>query len=49
MLDVIIEYNMNIVNYLDVTFNLDNGRHKQYINETKYIHTDSDYLPLIIK
>ena len=45
-LDIIIQCNMKVVNYLDVTFNL-----KSYTkpnNETKYIHKDSNYPPSVI-
>ena len=51
-LDVIIECNTKIVNYLDVTFNLNNGTYKPYKkpnDEMKYIHVDSDHPPSIIK
>ena len=52
MLDVIIECNTKIVNYLDVTFNLNDGTYKPYKktnDETKYIHVDSYHPPTIIK
>ena len=48
MLDVFIECNMKIVNYLD---NLNDGTYKRYKkpnNEMKYIHADSDHPPSII-
>ena len=38
---------MKIVNYLDVTVNLNDGIFKPN-NETKYIHLDSDHPPSII-
>ena len=41
MLDVIIKCNMKIVNYLDITFNLNDGTCKPYKkpnHKTKYIH-----------
>ena len=40
-LDIIIQCNMKIVNYLDVTFNLNDGTYKPFTkpnNEIKYIH-----------
>ena len=46
-LDIIIQCNMKVVNYLDVTFNL-----KSYTkpnNETKYIHKDSNHPPSVIR
>ena len=49
---VIIECNMKIVNYLDVTFDLNGGTDKPYKipnNQTKYIHIDSDHPPSITK
>ena len=49
---VIIECKMKIVNYLDVTFDLNDGTYKPYIisnNQTKHIHVDSDHPPSIIK
>ena len=52
MLDVIIECNTKIINYLDVTFNLNDGTYKPYKkpnDETKYIHVGSDHPPSIIK
>ena len=52
MLDIIIKCNMKIVNYLDVTFNLNDGTCKLYKNpdkETKYIHVCSDHHPSIKK
>ena len=52
MLDIIIECNMKIVNYLAVTFNLNDDTYKPYKNpndETKYTHVDSDHPPSIIK
>ena len=52
MLDVIIERNMNMVNYLDVTVNLMDGTYEPFKkpnNETKYIYTDSNHPSSIIK
>ena len=43
---------MKIVNYLDVTFNLNDRTYKPYIkpnNEFKYIHKDSNYPPSVIR
>ena len=51
-LDITIRCNMKIVNYLDVTFNLNDGTYKPYTkpnNEIKYIHKDSNHLPSIIQ
>ena len=42
---------MKIVNYLDVTFNLNDGTYKPYKkpnNEIRYKHKDSNYPPSII-
>ena len=50
-LDIIIQCNMKIVNYLDVTFNLNDGTYKPYTkpnNEIKYTHKDSNYPPSFI-
>ena len=51
-LDVIIECNMKIVNYLDVTFNLNDGTYRSYQkpgNIIQYIHVESNHPPNIIK
>ena len=43
---------MKIVNYLDVTFNLNNSTYKLYdkpYNEMPYIHKDSNHPPSILK
>ena len=51
-LDVIIECNMKIVNYLAVTFNLNDGTYRPYQKPDKiiqYIHVESTYPPNIIK
>ena len=45
-LDIIIQCNMEIVNYLDVTFNLNDGNYKPYTkpnNEIKHIHKNSNH------
>ena len=51
-LDVIIECNMKVVNYLDVTFNLNDGTYWPYQkpdNIIQYIHVESNRPPSIIK
>ena len=51
-LNVIIECNMKIVNYLDVTFNLNDGTYRPYQkpdNIIQYIHVASNHPPNIIK
>ena len=51
-LDVIIEFNMTVVNYLDVTFNLNDGTYRPYQKPDKtmqYIHVESNHPPNIIK
>ena len=43
---------MKIVNYLDVTFNLNDGTYKPYAkpnNEIKYIHKNSNHPPSVIR
>ena len=43
---------MKVVNYLDVTFNLNDGSYRPYRNpndETLYIHIQSDHPPSITK
>ena len=45
-LDIIIQCNMKVVNYLDVTFNLNDGAYKPYTkpnNKIKYIHKNSNH------
>ena len=52
MLDVIIESNMEIVNYVNITLNLNDGTYipyKKSNNETRYIQVYSDHPPSIIK
>ena len=52
VLDVIIECNMKIVNYLDVTFNLNDGTYRPYQkpdNIIQYINVESNHPPNIIK
>ena len=44
-LDIILQCNMKVVNYLDVSFNSNNGTYKPYTkpnNEIKYIHKNSN-------
>ena len=51
-LDIIIQCNMKIVNYVDVSFNLNNSNYKPYHkpdNEILYIDKDSNHPPSIIK
>ena len=51
-LDLIIECNKNIVDYLDITLNLKDGTYKPYQkpdNTLTYIHTESNHPPNIIK
>ena len=51
-LDIVIQCNMKIVNYLDATFNLNTGTTSPYRkadNETDYIHAESDHPPNIIR
>ena len=51
-LDIIIQCNLKVVDYLDLTFNLNDGSYRPYRkpdDETCYIHVDSDHPPNIIK
>ena len=51
-LDVIIECNMKLVNYLDDTFNLNNGTYQPYQKPDhiiQYIYVESNHPPNIIK
>ena len=51
-LDIIINCNVKIVNYLDVTLNLNDGSYRPYKKpneETNYIHVNSDHPPSILK
>ena len=51
-LDIIINCNMKIVNYLDVTLNLNDGSYRPYKKpneETNYIHVNSNNPPSILK
>ena len=50
-LDIIIQCNMKVVNYLDGTFNLNDGTYKAYTkpnNEIKYIHRNAKHPPSVI-
>ena len=51
-LDVIIECTMKLVNYLDVTFNLNDGTYRPYKkldNIIQYRHFETNHTPNIIK
>ena len=51
-LDIIVQCNMKVVDYLDITFNLEDGSFRPYRkpdDETMYIHVESDHPPNIIK
>ena len=51
-LQIIIKCNLKIVDYLDVTFNLNDGTCRLFHKpneETTYIYVKSDHLPQIIK
>ena len=51
-LDIILQCNMKVVNYLDVSFNSNNGTYKPYTkpnNEIKYIHKNSNHPPSVIR
>ena len=51
-LDIVIQCNMKIVNYLDVSLNLNNLNYKPYHkpdNEILYIFKDSNHPPSILK
>ena len=51
-LQIIIERNLKVVNYLEVTFNLNDGSYRPYRkpnDETHYIHIQSDYPTSITK
>ena len=51
-LQIIIECNLKVVNYLDVTFNLNDGSYRPYRkpnDETHYIHIQSDHPPSTTK
>ena len=51
-LQIIIKCNLKIVDYLDVTLNLNDGTYHPFhkaVEETTYIHVKSDHSPQIIK
>ena len=51
-LEIVIECNKKVVDYLDVTLNLNDGSYKPYRkpdDEINYIHAESDHPPNIIK
>ena len=51
-LDIVIQCNMKIVNYLDVSLNLNNSNYKPYHkpdNEILYTHKDSNHPPSILE
>ena len=51
-LQIIIKGNLKIVDYLDVTLNLNDGTYRHFHKpneETTYIYVESDHLPQIIK
>ena len=51
-LDIVINCNMKIVNYLDVTLNLNDESYRPYKKpneKTNYIHVNSDHPPSILK
>ena len=51
-LDIIVQCNLKITNYLDITPNLNNGSYRPYRKpneETNYIHVNSDHPPSILK
>ena len=51
-MQIIIECNLKVVNYLNVTFNLNDGSYRPYRkpnDETHYIHIQSDHSPSITK
>ena len=51
-LQIIIECNLKVVNYLDATFNLNDGSYRAYRKpncKTHYIHIQSNHQPSITK
>ena len=40
---------MKVVNYLDLTFNLNDGTYTKPNNEIKYIHKNSNHPPSVIR
>ena len=51
-LDITVQCNLKITNYLDITLNLNDGLYHPYKKpnkETNYIHVNTDHPPSIIK
>ena len=51
-LDIIVQCNLKITNYFDITLNLNDGSYRPYRKpneETNYIHVNSDHPPSMIK
>ena len=51
-LDILVQCNWKITNYLDITLNLNNGSYRPYKKpnkEVNYTHVNSDHPPSIIK
>ena len=51
-LDIIVQFNLKITNFLDITLNLNDGSYRPYgkpNEETNYIHVNSDHPPSVIK
>ena len=51
-LDIIVQCNLKITNYLDITLNLNDGSYRPYRKpneETTYIHVNSDHPSSVIK
>ena len=51
-LDIIVQCNLKITNYFDITFNLNDGScrpHRKPNEETNYIHVNVDHPPSLIK
>ena len=51
-MEIVIQCNLKIVNYLDVTLNLNDGTYKPFRkpdDTTTYIHKESNHPPNIIK
>ena len=51
-LQIIIKFNLKLVDYLEVTLNLNDGTYRPFHKpneETTYIHVESDHAPKIIK
>ena len=50
-LNITIQFNLKIVNYLDVTFNLTNATYQLFsktINQITYIHKESNHPPSVL-